>query len=102
MRTESRPAAQSQTLSLTSKRSAPDFPSAAEGSYLGCHVSMQSTLPQFPGFFGGGAHRADERAANAGPLEFMEPLDCCASRTGHHVFQGARMLAGFQNHARTA
>src|SRR5262245_41866514 len=56
-----------------------------------------SCLPQLFRFVRRRPHGAHHRAAQFALLEFMQAFDRRAARTRDHVFERARMLAGFED-----
>ncbi len=65
---------------------------------LDARAEHDSTLPQFARFLRRGADGADEDAAQPALFQFVQTLDRCAAGAGDHVFEGGRMLAGFEHH----
>ena len=65
---------------------------------LDARAEHDSTLPQFARFLRRGADGADEDAAQPALFQFVQTLDRRAAGAGDHVFEGGRMLAGFENH----
>src|SRR5262245_60757582 len=68
----------------------------------GCFLSYYLRLSQLPRFFRRGAHGVDQRATDFPFFQFMKSFDSRAAGTGDHVFERARMLAGFEHHPRAA